>query len=550
MVRVEYGNFCNNYTKCNAYNSLYHLDSDVLTKRNCFPTYLSFDGNGIDLEMSGKQFYSAEDYSGYISADVSTENGNIENCYISMPCDTDTLKQGVVIRFYGECCEKLKIKCKRSFNGGEYYYESTSDVSGEIFTWLPPAEAIDEYITDVEFHFTTTVLPYQFIKIAFAKFGTLLVFEDLKSADLTEEISVLSDDFPINSFNFSIYNEDENLTVTLQKYAPLFVFSEDKYYGTYYIDDVERSSENTYDGTAYSCGNFAEEQEYTEWWANNNSDYTMSAESFFEDFKKDIAPISSPNELCGKIIGHIPIESYRQSLCKVAFAMCCMIDDSRSDGIVLRSIPTEITSIILTDDERIIGESALKRNKDFPNADMQFSEIFKTEDKTIEIDISGTQKNKEITYYFEKPVVQIGNGKYTHSPITKARGNYVSFYSSEDTAEFHTTEISYSYNEWKVINENNGTNIDAKNTTDFKNLNLQIIGDNNTSFNAKKALAVKKYIQSIGTVSAKIRLRGERVGDLIQIETAYDGIVTGIITSMGIAFGYEDIATLEVLAWT
>ena len=60
---------------------------------------------------------------------------------------------------------------------------------------------------------------------------------------------------------------------------------------------------------------------------------------------------------------------------------------------------------------------------------------------------------------------------------------------------------------------------------------------------------IQKYMQSGGTVTAKIRLRGERVGDLIQIETAYDGIKTGIINCMNIFFGYEDIADIEVLEW-
>ena len=61
---------------------------------------------------------------------------------------------------------------------------------------------------------------------------------------------------------------------------------------------------------------------------------------------------------------------------------------------------------------------------------------------------------------------------------------------------------------------------------------------------------IKKYIKSRGKVNAKIRLRNERIGDLIQIETAWDGFITGIVTKMDIKFGYEDIADIEVLEWS
>ena len=61
---------------------------------------------------------------------------------------------------------------------------------------------------------------------------------------------------------------------------------------------------------------------------------------------------------------------------------------------------------------------------------------------------------------------------------------------------------------------------------------------------------IQRYIESNGKVTAKIRLRDEKLGDVVQIETAWDGIITGIITKMNIVFGYEDIAEIEVLEWS
>ena len=70
-----------------------------------------------------------------------------------------------------------------------------------------------------------------------------------------------------------------------------------------------------------------------------------------------------------------------------------------------------------------------------------------------------------------------------------------------------------------------------------------------TQFPEHKANDIKKYMQSGGVIKAKIVLENEKVGDLIQIETAFDGIKTGIITSMAISFGYRDVAEIEVLEW-
>lgn len=61
---------------------------------------------------------------------------------------------------------------------------------------------------------------------------------------------------------------------------------------------------------------------------------------------------------------------------------------------------------------------------------------------------------------------------------------------------------------------------------------------------------IKTYCKSIGIVSGKIVLQGEKTGDLIQIDTAFDGTITGIITSLIIHPGYTNIADVEVLAWS
>ena len=61
---------------------------------------------------------------------------------------------------------------------------------------------------------------------------------------------------------------------------------------------------------------------------------------------------------------------------------------------------------------------------------------------------------------------------------------------------------------------------------------------------------IKKWQKSEGIVKARIIIRnGERVGDAVSIQTAYDGVQEGIITKMTILPGYNNIADIEVTQW-
>lgn len=51
------------------------------------PNYLSLDGNGIDIKDKNKKFYSAGDYVGCVSANVSDGSRQLENCGVKVQYD-------------------------------------------------------------------------------------------------------------------------------------------------------------------------------------------------------------------------------------------------------------------------------------------------------------------------------------------------------------------------------------------------------------------------------------------------------------------------------
>lgn len=542
MVEIEYGQFrsrehysCYITDDINGANEKYNTS---LLKNNSCHNYISFDGDGINLDDSNLHFCDENDYLGFISADVSDTECNATG-QIIIPCAITDLESGVAFRFYGSCCTEMYVKCKDVY--GNYYFEETITVGDAIFNWSPPIEALSDDVSRIEFYFTKTALPYQFIKLFYVKFGKIIVLNKIKEAELLEQITVLSDDLPMNSFNFSVFSEND---VNFIDEAPLSVFSNGRYYGTFYIDEAERVAKKLYSIKALNCLKFLDEKAYKEWCLG------LKPEEFVKKCKEDTdIPIIFPNVANYTLFGHIPIESYRLVLCKIAFACCLMIDDSRRDYILLKPIPGRASSTITTADKRILGESTYTKNKLVSNAQLQYAYTYDTETKIIPVNfdpLTDAEETHRMTYCFEYPT-RANSWVSSPSTLYANRGNYIDFETTLDDVEITTTALNYIYRTTQIQVEGD----DKKNEIDFKELNLTAKNSllQNPLVPNYKAEDIKKYMLSGGTIKAKIRLRNERIGDLIQIETAFDGLKTGIITSMSIRFGYEDVAEIEVLEW-
>ena len=223
-----------------------------------------------------------------------------------------------------------------------------------------------------------------------------------------------------------------------------------------------------------------------------------------------------------------------------------MVDSSRSADVNLIDIPQKITSIVNA--ERIIGNATFKKRDLISEATWQYP----IEANFTETTISAGNKANELTrFIFEKPTA-IGYDFQTPINIIDESYGLFEFYSPNENISLTKREYTFLKNE-VILKNNLISNNQKPNVVNYND--FELCGEIEPQLDGEvyklidKAQDIKKYIQSTGYVNAKIRLRNEKVGDLIQIETAYDGVKTGIITSMNIRFGYEDIADIEVLEW-
>lgn len=522
------------------FNSLSNIPGDTLSAKVLIdnydtPNYLSFDGNGIDLKDKNKKFYSAGDYVGYISANISDDSRQLSGCGFKLDrTDSNSivsLKKGITFVFYGNCCSKMYAIYRNEKT--ELFLEEEFEVDKEIFTFIPSSE-----FAFLELYFTETVLPYQSVKLSDIKIGKVTVLDKLQNIELLEEINVLSDDLPMNSLDFTAVIKNGN---EIKSGNPVTVHSNKKYYGTFYIDEIERIAENIYSVKALNSIKILDKAKCLDW--HMGADF-----SSLSNMIKIITGITvGTDDYNCKVFGHVPIESCRYALCMYAFACRFMIDSSRSNQILLKPIPTVVTSVITSADRRIIGDSSYTRNKAVKQSKIQYAVNYTSTDETLSVKCTPEVKT---VIYTEKPVLWIDETATDEYYVSSYMDNWIEVTSHTDNAFGITVAvINYTYQNETV----NNILAEENNEKDFSKLNLRGIKVNADGTTVQlppyKKQDILKYMQSTGTVKTKIRLRNERVGDLIQIETAYDGLITGIITSMNISFGYEDLADIEVLEW-
>lgn len=511
-------------------NSISNTTDETLDSLD-IPNYLSFDGLGLDLISQNKKFYESGDYVGYISQTVSPETTNESwGPSIRIYGNGEALPAGKIIsiEFYDNCCVGFDLEALA--NSVWQPYDSIKVNSG-VGT-IDGGVLEDTY--QIRFNNFQMSEGSSFLKITSISIGGIRYFNKFKNISLFEEINVLSDDLPMNSFNVDIITDDFSFVED----SALNVISNGRNYGTFYIDEIERIAKNIYSLTCYNSikklDNVQHENGTSGWLPVFLSRLSTLAAVDIE---------SSENVKAYGLWGNIPINSARYALSRVAFVCNLMVKSSRMNKIVLKSIPTEISSHIY--DDRIIGDAVFTKEKVITAANYKtpFGYTFDTP-KSIELDnVSSRTK-----YIYQKPAIF-----KTSSPeitIYEQSDNYIDFESPETITTITIQE--YIFNTVNVSIPNPLASATAKpNTVDFDYCDIwgvKTVDDETVKID--KTSDIQKYIQSRGKVKAKIILEHEQVGDLIQIHTAYDETITGIITSMDIHFGYRDIAEIEVLEWS
>lgn len=417
--------------------------------------------------------------------------------------------------------------------------------------------------------------------------GELVAFDELLSSSLIEEMNILSDDLPINEFDFSVVCTQE-----LKPGNKLSVYSDGEYFGTFWADSVDKVSQS-YSGNekvyAIECINNIGMLDRCTF---ENCTFTFlngpcSGEYSLMNEIKDKAGISvdiereDANANYG-ILGLVPIQTLRFYLCAFAWSICKWVCTARRDDVYLRKISTKVTKKI--SDDYIIGNATFKKNTPIsyalwshPMEDVDFRGTSTASSTTLPAS-STTRK----VYYDNPPSwIDINSPKFSFAEWT---GNYFRY---KATSQVSNIPI-YTYPNKKKVEEIPGLSSSWSNEIDFNRFNcvgmknydvvsasqLNLLSsesphdfymgllkkgtpiseqkyiDSENLIISHKRDDIQKFIKSSGIVTANVILKDSlkdlQVGEMVRISTAFDGEITGIVTKMDISFGYYNTAKVEI----
>ena len=417
--------------------------------------------------------------------------------------------------------------------------------------------------------------------------GELVAFDELLSSSLIEEMNILSDDLPINEFDFSVVCTQE-----LKPGNKLSVYSDGEYFGTFWADSVDKVSQS-YSGNenvyAIECINNIGMLDRCTF---ENCTFTFlngpcSGEYSLVNEIKDKAGISvdiereDANANYG-ILGLVPIQTLRFYLCAFAWSICKWVCTARRDDVYLRKISTKATKKI--SDDYIIGNATFKKNTPIsyalwshPMEDVDFRGTSTASSTTLPA--SSTIRK---VYYDNPPSwIDINSPKFSFAEWT---GNYFRY---KATSQVSNIPI-YTYPNKKKVEEIPGLSSSWSNEIDFNRFNcvgmknydvvsasqLNLLSsesphdfymgllkkgtpiseqkyiDSENLIISHKRDDIQKFIKSSGIVTANVILKDSlkdlQVGEMVRISTAFDGEITGIVTKMDISFGYYNTAKVEI----
>lgn len=474
-----------------------------------------------------------------------------------------------------------------------YYEDETWQTSSTLVIQAPiikliPTTATTAKKISIKFTWDGTPQDVQFTSVIIG--GELIQFDKILSADLIEEMNILSDDLPINEFDFSVVSQQD-----LAPGSKLSVYSNDEYFGTFWTDKVDKISQN-YSGAekvyTLECVNAIGTLDKCSFddcdisflngpfstWSSLKNELKSKA-------KLEIQLENEKAELNYGVLGLVPAQSLRFYLCEFAWSICRWINTARRDDIYMRSIPSAVTVTIPSD--YIIG-NAIYQKQDIitkaywthpvENIDWGTSNVLGT------ITLPSTSTLRKIYYGSPPAWADINNEKYKN---VKWKANYFEYQSQKATSNISvfgsqnltetteilspsthttTTERSQEYNKFACVGIRNfeaktakEMGLDSTHSFIFELIKAgtynssTLTGETIDSANliiSQKASDIQKYIQCTGIVTATIilkdNLKNLQAGDMVTITTAYDGQITGIITKMEISFGYNNTAQVEI----
>lgn len=235
--------------------------------------------------------------------------------------DTEDFASEIRVSWYDEKGGKLSV---RNFLLKETFYVASEQVIG---------------YQKIVIEFLKTNKPYRRAKLKEIQFGAEKLFskQEIVSASILEEVDTLTNELRINTLDIKLFSKDAEFSIlnpkgvfaSLQAQQKMQVFEyldEEKLeMGTFYLDEWSAESDNISIFKAVSAIGLLEKKQHL------GGIYDTTVESLVKEILQETKYELEESLKDIKIAGFLPIGTRRSALQQLAFAICAVVDSSRSD---------------------------------------------------------------------------------------------------------------------------------------------------------------------------------------------------------------------------
>lgn len=344
---------------------------------------------------------------------------------------------------------------------------------------------------------------------------------ELFTTSCLQEVNAISESISVNTLNFTVRTET-NIPFDFQKKQKLALYFNGQRIGNFYLKNGARKNRTDYQMDSHDAigvldGNEFPGGVYTGQTAGDVIGQIFSGEDFQYLIDDSLMPIP--------LVGYVPYTTKRNALVQIAYAIGAVVDTSNYDGVLIYPRQTTVTGEFTQSDA---FEGVTLEHSDVVTGIRLTVHTYQRSSESEDLYNDTLSGTAEIIFSEPHHDVSIVGGT-----ILKSGDNFAVISGTGETVTLKGNK--YQHLTTSVLREN-PTIVFNKNVREVSDATLVHPG------NAQEVLErTYDYYQRAENVTGDVVLGNKTLGQVVKIDTAYDGPREGTLERMNYQFGINEI---------
>ncbi len=405
------------------------------------------------------------------------------------------------------------------------FYPSSSN----FFAYAPV-----EYYNHIKIIFKKTSKPYRPVFLTEVLFGLYRIFNDDEAynVDCNMEVNEISESISSNTLNFSVKTESPYRFI-FQKKQHIYIYFDEKLLGRFYLKSGSKKTIWDYDIESHDIIGVLDGNKFYGGIYTNKSVNELISEILQDE---DTEWFLDQSFSSTRVSGYLPIGTKRQALQQIAFAIGAIINSSYDRPLQIYPVPTLVTANFPLS-ETFLGLSV--DSEDIVTGVSVNSHQYTQSTESVELFKGTMAAGESITVEFSEPAHTLSVSPSASVTFT-GNANYAIITNNGAAREIVLSGRKYNHQIITVTKQD-------QNITAFKNVlevqDATLVSPNNVQSVVDR---LYDYYRSNETISAKVRIKEQELGELATITSNFDGTKEGLITGMDFIFTKELNANITI----